>query len=599
MFGSTNRLQWLLIYLALPVDGVSQMFVSSWDYYDARFVIDFAKLLVAKHRFETLVTYASQRKSESPPGLQLVEGSIERRLIQQLEMPIIVWGLSGNVSLYRLISHKTLVLTTIEHYAPQLVPMLQVLHETLERRHNVHVLFIMRYQSPSRQQLKTFFSWCWTHNFVNVAVTFQQVHNQLFTYTPFPSVQVINVTSFGVDYEWSALNNADVKGYEFRMPVFKDPPGSFLLPDGRLRGVTGLLVSSYIKHINGRLKVEPLHNVDRSNFYKQALLAAARNEIEFGPHPITSLELNANKTAIVYSHTLSRTCLMVPWMRVTTIRTLYRSYPWSTYSIVFVMALGWQLYARQAVKGFYLGLCILYQQAMCNNSFERLPRLYKFAHLLMLLGICIVNCMRSAHLSAAFSVHRLAPQINSIDDLLESPYHIMLTETDYKMYFDTGLLPAELQDRLVIVNRSTLSQHRDNLDTSFAYLATTAYINRLQIKQRYLQRPRFRIVDGPQLCTASFYLGLPIQWNSPFQQHFLHFYLKTLRNGLQDQWTSCTNMDLLRLGVYTTQLDDGIPFVVISLSDFDLFFKTYGLAVLCCLLCLLIEILCKRLTSMF
>ncbi|KAH8298565.1 hypothetical protein KR044_011713, partial [Drosophila immigrans] len=578
----------------------SQLIISNSDY-DVGFVIEFAKLLVVKHRFETLITYAVNRKSELPSGHQLVDGdgSLERRLIQQLQLPIIVWGLSSNVTFWHIITHKTLVLATIEHYSPTLVPLLEVLHKTLSGRHNAYILFIMRQKSPTKQQLKEFFTWCWSRNLVNVALTFRQVHNQLFTYTPFPNVRVINVTSFGVDYEWPSFSTRDVKGYEFRIPVFQDPPASYLLTNGQLKGVTGSLVSSYINHINGRLKVERLQFVDRSNYYNHTLLATARNEIDFGVHPISTLELNSNKTNVVYSYTLTKTCLMVPWIRDSTLRIYFRSVSWINYIlllIVSLVALGWWLYDRQVDKGLYLGVCAYFSQPLNSSSFERLPRTYKIIHLSILMCILIIRNMKSGQLFSSFSVQQMIPQINSIDDFVDSSLRLMITETEYKMYFETDLLPAELKDRLLVVNRSTLLKHRDNLNTSFAYLATTSYANILTLQQNFLQRPLFRVVGGTQLCTASYFVGLPIQWNSPFKRHLFSFYLKSLRNGFHGKWLRSTNMFLFQIGVFKAPRDGDLPFASLAFRDFDVLFRNFGVGMLCCLLSLLIEILYNRLT---
>ncbi|KAH8393185.1 hypothetical protein KR215_003042 [Drosophila sulfurigaster] len=606
MFGSTNRFHLLLICFILPVDGISKIIATSnSDYYDAQFVIKFAKQLVVKHRFETLITYATNRKSEMLPEHHLVNGCIERQIVQQLELPIIVWSLRRNATFWRIITHKTLVLATIDHYSTKLLPMLEVLQETLQRRHEVYILFIMKHQSPTRQQLQKFFTWCWNHNFVNVAVTFQttksletnQVHNQLLTYTPFPTLRVINVTRFGVDYEWPIFTTLDVKGYEFRFPIFQDPPATYLMPDGQLRGVTGLLISSYIKHINGSWKFESLPNVDRGNYYNHTLLAAARNEIDFGAHLISTMDINANKTTVVHSYVLTNTCLMVPWKRDSVLRRFFRSTTWTSYCFLFIVALvtvGWWLYARQGAKGLYLGICIYYLQPLSTSSFKSLPRAYKIVHVSMMMSVLILRSMRSALMSASFSVQQLGPQIESIDDFLASPYHIMITETENKMYFDTGLLPAELKDRFVIVDRAVLLEHRENLNTSYAYLATKSYSNILKLRQRLLLRPPFRVVDGSQLCTPSYFLGIPIQYNSPFKKPFFQFYLQSLRYGFQRKWLARTNMYLFQTGNYTAPRDGDLPFAIIVLRDFDILFKVYGFAVLCAFLCLLIEILHKR-----
>lgn len=57
------------------------------------------------------------------------------------------------------------------------------------------------------------------------------MHNELFTYTPFPNVAPINVTHYGANYPWTAFDAKNVYGYEFNIPVFQDPPASFLVSE--------------------------------------------------------------------------------------------------------------------------------------------------------------------------------------------------------------------------------------------------------------------------------------------------------------------------------------------------------------------------------
>ncbi|KAM8713751.1 hypothetical protein ACLKA7_013991 [Drosophila subpalustris] len=594
----------LIICLVLPVGGFSPMLASNLDYYDTEFVIWLARNLTYRHKFETFITFASNRELEIPPGQQLVMASLEHQLAQQLNLPVIVWGLSLNATFHKIITHKTLVFATIEHYSPKLVPMLDVLQKTLDGRHNVYILFIVRglsNRSPTRRQLKDLFSWCWSHNFVNVALTFQQTQkrNELFSYTPFPKVKAINVTSFGVDFEWPNLNTCKVNGYEFRIPFFYDPPLTYERA-GELRGTMGSLIHEFIYQINGRMRLEFLPDVNRNNFEDHTMLAAARGEVDFVVHPYPHINQNATRTAGAFTYTLYKSCLMVPVIRNSVFSSYFRNIIRSSVSIFVILAiimpLGWQICYRQGLKGLYLGTVIYYMQSLESSTFRRLPRAYKYFHIAMLIAILIMATMESALLSASFSVKQMGPQINTIEDFLKTPLRIMITKGQEQVYINEKLLPEKLRDRLIFVNASTLWMHKKNLNTSYAYIATSTNAKFVEFKQRYLTRPLFKIMEDSHLCTQSYFLGLPIQFNSPFKECIFRFYLNTLSNGLDAKWISRTYENEILKGVYTDPQDVGTAQASITLTEIEVFMKIYAAHLAFCILCLLLEILWKRLT---
>jgi len=216
----------------------------------------------------------------------------------------------------------------------------------------------------------------------------------------------------------------------------------------------------------------------------------------------------------------------------------------------------------------------------------------------MLMAVLIMRTMNSADLSASFSVQQTGPQIDTIEDFLDSPLRIMITQVQKTVYFDSGLLPPELKDRLLIVKLSTLLEHMNELNTSYAYIATSWDQTVLDQRQQLLTRPIFRIVLDSQFCTSSYFLGLPVQFNSPFSESFHQFYLNTLSNGLRFKWLTRTRMYMFHIGVFTPLRDNKYPFTSLTLSDCEALINLYGLSVIYNFLSLLLEILWKRFRNM-
>lgn len=326
------------------------------------------------------------------------------------------------------------------------------------------------------------------------------------------------------------------------------------------------------------------------------MLAASRKETDIGIHPFSKLNLNSNQTDGVFSFELEHTCLMVPWNRKAQLQIFIESgyflNRWILLVLLFCWPLLWQLASRNGLKGLYYVLIIYHLQPLNCLVFRRLPQAYKIIHIAVLMAILLLRNMRSADLSATFSVKHLGPQIETIEDFMETPLRIMITKKQVEMYFERKYFPEVLRERLVIVSRSTLIDHLISFNTSYAYMATNANANYFNFKQRYMLRPLFRVVSNLETCTPPFFLGLPIQWNSPFKESIFNFYLLSLRSGLQNRWVENT----WRHAEMMNMPKEFEPVVEpLGISDFEFSFwmimKGFGF----CTLILLIEIFWKRL----
>lgn len=262
--------------------------------------------------------------------------------------------------------------------------------------------------------------------------------------------------------------------------------------------------------------------------------------------------------------------------------------------LVIFLPLLWQLTARKGLKGFYLVFVVYYLQPLEAIVFRRFPRAYKIVHLGLLMGVFLLRNMRSADLSASFSVQQLGPQIVTIKDFMETPLRIMVTKQQAENYFERNLLPAVLRKRLFFVSWRTLIDHRDALNTSYAYLATTSGANILKLKQENMQQPLLRLVRNIETCTPQFFIGVPVQWNSPFKESFFNFYLRSLRSGLQKRWKDNSWRQVLIVNVPRNSR----PLVAsLSLRDFEFFLWAIAKLLGICTLILFIEILWKRIVD--
>jgi len=206
--------------------------------YESAFLHNLTSQMVAENRIETLASYGVnwERYRLGP----IVAKSIEQSLMEEFQVPIVVWGLRRNISIRHLLGYKTLICVSISSVVPDVDPIFEVLNDGLVGLHYVPMLFIykpLRMMAPTRDMLEVFFAWCWQHRFTNVFLTFylrsldnsswkfsKGGRNEIYSYTPFPNLTIRNITETGYQPVDIMMN---LTGYEFRVPVFQDPPTVF------------------------------------------------------------------------------------------------------------------------------------------------------------------------------------------------------------------------------------------------------------------------------------------------------------------------------------------------------------------------------------
>ncbi|XP_020805262.1 uncharacterized protein LOC110181740 [Drosophila serrata] len=535
----------------------------------------------------------------------IVAKSLEQSLTDEFQMPIVTWGLRRNISLRHLLGYNTLVYVSISSVFPSEEPIFNVLMDGLAGQHYVPMLFIykrLENRPPTTNELKIFFSWCWRNSFTNVVLTFRYMiftdipgfvsikwHNELFTYTPFPELTLLNLNETG----YQKMNILmDLRGYEFRVPIFQDPPLAFQLPNGHISGVLGLMFHAYVRHRRGRIRLEPLTDVDRYNYPEHLMLTAARGEIEMGVHPYAPpIQPGSSLTAGSFPLAPTRTCVLVPWQRKSPSaqfmsRTIFIN---GSFFLILLLAstLAWQLVRADGRQGIQLILVVFFQQPLPGREFQRLADSYKFIHMAVILASFVLWSLRTGNLSSVFTSQMPGSQIETAKDFLETPLRLMLTETEMQMYFTEGRLPSVLKPRLLVVNRTTLKEHLDRLNTSYAYCSTTQHWTVVKLQQRRMHRPLFRLAT--KLCTSYQMLRFPIQWNSPFERNLYKFNVQSRQFGFWNHWITRGHQDAIRTGLVVQLTDEYQPFISLTLKDFESLIMLCSLSLLGSFVCLLGE----------
>lgn len=357
------------------------------------------------------------------------------------------------------------------------------------------------------------------------------------------------------------------------------------------------MFAAYVYHINGQLRIKATPEVNQFNYHSHALLATARNEIDFGVHLYNQMTLNSEWAEGELTYSLTQTCLMVPWLHEGYVNQVMK-YSWQSIlllllTLLIFCSICWQLCWHNGWKGFYIALAATFNQSLEDKVFRKFKEAYKFVHLGVILGSFTMWNIRNASLSSITSTNQHGQQIDTVQDFLRTPLRIMLTDTEVDMYFTTSLLPEELKERIVVVNSSTRNQHIQELNTSYAYCIPTPQWDIYQVQQHAMTEPIFRRAF-PKLCTPQYVKKFPVQRNSPFRSHFQIFYTSVSSFGFNRKWEDDSIVLARRIGLIKMNVKYRTTCYPFTLYDLRRLFYVYLVGNAIAIFCLLCEILCKE-----
>lgn len=302
------------------------------------------------------------------------------------------------------------------------------------------------------------------------------------------------------------------------------------------------------------MRLKPTHCVGYYHFQKETLTYAAERKIDIGIHPFSSLLPNANLTEGSYPIGHTNGCIIVPVIpEIAHGEYIIRTLPLLIWLLWILELLSLCLIQCIHLGRLSIGSAILYSfgtlmaQPLNVSEFKKRRWIFRSLHLFVILLSVLVNSSFSASLTSILSTTLVGKQITSVNDLLRSGLKIMLSEYEKEVYFDQKLLPPQLETITLLVNESIVSYHKEDLNTSYAYIATTEEWGKYDFQQQLLWQPKFRIAHTKHLCTVQQLSRFPMQWDSPFQLSLARFITLATDSGLREAWHNWSIYQATRL----------------------------------------------------
>lgn len=484
-------------------------------------------------------------------------------LINAFKMPVIVFNEEAAIiNLKKTIDLDTIAVAILENPEDKLKVITQ---ETLTRMHSIKMIFKINAPSdPNPDVLQKFFEWCWKYNLLSVLAIFG---NKSYSYDPFPNIKIYNVAHYPSKALFRNHTN-NLEGYNFSTPIRFDPPRVFFGPSKKLSGSAGIWYKNFVRKVNGTLTEVQVPNATYNLHQKDIIKLSLLKISDVSIHPTSDLlPYDSEKS---YPMFYTNSCLIVP-VNSEIDKMLYILYPfhaklWILIVVVIVAFLiGYVIIYRFNFNDFHRKrrhIMALFEDVLKGLLYIPLSatdirvnlwrnwRLIILNALLIFAGFIFSN-MYTATFTSLLSTTVYGKQLETVGDFIRMKQRIMMLDYECDVFINTtGPYPKEFTSLIMKTDADTVAKHRDVLNTTYAYLVSKERWKVLNKQQDKLWKPYFRMASN-KLCLTDFFLGFPIQKDSPFYEQLKSFGGTALQSGLVDKWEDISYIDAVNVGLIT------------------------------------------------
>ncbi|CAD7076992.1 unnamed protein product [Hermetia illucens] len=444
-----------------------------------------------------------------------------------------------------------------------------------------------------------YFEYMWTKKILDVVAIFdsESASNQVFTYNPFPTLKVENISGQR-DIFPDKLEN--LHGFPITTLIKRDEPRIFRYKDynGRtkLGGYAAKIFLAFLKKHNATLEEYLMPNTTYLNIEALINLLSDGN-VSISIHPYAQAGLPTDGS---YPIGFMDECIMVPApQEIIPSKYLLVSFPSQVWMLLFVTAiltLTQNLYLNKFMAGkFELGLTLLdivsglavqpFGSGAGNNSWRQ--RCVRIS--VVIFGFFIANIYGS-RLASAFITKMFQPPLETKEDMIRAKLKILMIQVEFEFLRNT-IQPQEFRDLIVPAKVDVVNAYRMFFNNSYGYAVPDDKALFFLLKQKYLKR---RLVLYTKVCLATMHVGFNMPRDSPFKDIFSRVLLQTFQSGLYLKWYEDAFDEAVEAGIFTRQITDENMATPISVAHLTLAWTILFCGLSCSLLWFLIEITSKK-----
>ncbi|XP_020808154.1 uncharacterized protein LOC110184105 [Drosophila serrata] len=542
------------------------------------------------HHFQCFITYT---------GTFDLRPSFEQRLMEHFPVPIYSVGSKQGPLNRRYPVAANMVITLFSGIDD---PTLFALNDTdLSSDGSTFFSFLyvpVRNVSWDKDKMFEFFSWCWDRKIIRPLLFFRS-GSKFETWSYFP---LKNITMIRIDGASRFRSIMRSSGFRFHVQVSMDVPTIFwynssvqadVIGGGNisLSGPIGTLIVEFMRYINASMDILPVSKSQSDIF---AVSSDRRVDM------VANLVAN---DSYLFSPTVtySRICLVRPLRRMVPFNRYYDKSVRPTYHfialIVAVSVFGVKYMAhrrRSVVETLFSSVRFAMGIPLPGGQLNRLPLADKILEVysFLFVGIAIGACVST--LSTALTTGVYYPPIRDVESMRASGLRILTADPTIKQAFVNNQMPSSLADLVDLMDEHTVSQNFIDLNDNYVYVVATPNWEGYQLYQQRLFNKRFGL-SGPELCSNSWPMRLPISQYSPLRFIFTDYFHWIFESGLQQKWVQMGFQKYLELkGNLKLPLDEATNWKPLSLDFFTVFIKVYLAGILLSTVVFILELLYNR-----
>lgn len=536
------------------------------------------------HHFGTIAVFICEElRLDFDDMFQLLSSDKEYPVKPKL---LITRNFSRSIKMEKVISGSLFTLVLADNHKSYILELASKILRGM--RQNPVIFFFRRKRSHLKDILNTFCEWTYKTQFINSLVMFEHSAEK-YGCELFPNPQMIDQTLLPAA-SWlsnSVRNGAlDFKGKTFRFPIADDKPRAFSAPfigmANRTKGygVCYQVFKNFIKQNNGKIDPYPLYGPDDEYKSINEVVEMIEDKALISS-PSCFSEIDPEKFSSSYPIKTVDWCFMVPVVgKIPSYEYINIPFHLETKlalgaAIILSGVVFWLLGGLENLSlGLLNGLCGYLALGFCTNLDKHHILTSRSFQIFIRLAGFIFSIFYNSLLSSFLATTLYGKQIETLADLDQSGLQVMIRIND-SMSLEKYGIPTFFKKHFLIKRRNIVSDHRDNLDASYAYMVSSdrwLFLNGQQAKMR-LNRLRYS-----KICYAKLFLAFLLWYDNMFTEPLNHFIINSLSSGLINFWTNKAYRDYekyIEKNVSLTE-SDATPMDLVFATPMDLTYFTYA-----------------------
>ncbi|CAD7076987.1 unnamed protein product [Hermetia illucens] len=519
---------------------------------------------------------------------------------KEINTPVLFIVNSSNYDTKKLLSLNNLFIIPVEGHQQDLRSILKCISNLEEiLRYGKTILWLNYAVQKPFVDTTPYFEYMWENKVLDVVAVFdgEGASNQTFTYNPFPSFKVENISG---RQEMFPDKLRDLNGLPITTLIKRDEPRSFKYIDyrGRMKfgGYAAKIFLAFLKKHNATLEEYFMPN---STYLNARVLAnlVTDGHVSISMHPYAQLGSPYDGS---YPTAFISTCIMVPApQEIFPHEYLLVSFPsrlWMLLLATAIFTLILNLNLNKFMTGkFELGLALLdticglvvqpFGSGTLSNSWKQ--RCIRIT--VIIFGFFIASIYGS-RLASVFVTRLFQPPLETKEDIIQAKLKILIVQVDLMAIYDR-ILPREFRDLMIPTDGDTMEAYRISPNSSYGYAIPDDKALFRLLQQKYLKR---RLNRYTSVCLVRLHHGFFMPINSPFKNTFNRVILQTFQSGLFFKWRQDVSDEAFEAGIFTRQMTVENMETSISIAHLTLAWTILFCGLSCSLVWFFIEKLSKK-----